>query len=99
MEIIFGLGFGNGITNNGIIMHHTSHAERILGMMFMRYNVPGKDLREELNKGLWFWQRWSAPGFYFFMHQLEEKGLIKGDWQVKTIGDQTIKVKVYSHIT
>lgn len=39
--------------------------------------LDGRSLRTKLNKGRWFWQKWSVPGFYNFMAKLEDAGIVK----------------------
>jgi hypothetical protein len=36
--------------------------------------VRGRDLRNRLNAGKWWWQRWSGPGFYARMATLVDEG-------------------------
>ncbi len=53
--------------------------ERVLEILSSYYPlfVMGKELRDELNKGVpWWklWRRWTSPGFYLLMSRLEDQG-------------------------
>ncbi len=39
--------------------------------------VSGREIRNVLNKGKWWWSRWSGPAFYSMMWKMEDLKLIK----------------------
>ena len=39
--------------------------------------MSGAELRAILNKGKWFWQRWTTASFYLLMAKLEDAGIVQ----------------------
>lgn len=55
--------------------------EFLLGLLESCGPMSGRDLRDRLNEGKWFWQRYTGGGFRRLMSLLEDAGLVEG-WDV-----------------
>lgn len=57
--------------------------------------VEGNTLRHWLNESRSWLTRWSRAQFYHMMMEMEDAGIVEGHWSDKTVGGQTLAVRVF----
>lgn len=57
--------------------------------------MEGRALRTKLNEGKWFWQRYSAPGFYMLMARMQDKGMISYKEGIAMYAKDAVKLRIY----
>lgn len=70
-----------------------THLQFLVIALLLEGDSAGADLRTELAKR---GHRKSLPAFYQFMARLEEAGAVKGRYEVRSLGGQTIKQRHYT---
>ena len=74
------------------------HHEEVLEILKGRDWMTGQELRAALNRGKWFWNRWSHAGFYNLTYAMIEAGLIDGRCEHRVIDGEGCLVYLFKAV-